>query len=180
MGLRRPVVVLLVLVLAGCALVVALALTRPDAAGPGPAPGGGAGDYRAADLPGPGGDALDAAVAAMPRALGYDHRDLAGSLRAATATMTDDYAVRFRRIYDERVGDFAERRRAVTQAQVRAAGVVRVGGEDRAVCLLYVDQVLTSGRDLAAGETEVLGRNRVVVDMVRRGDRWLVDDLDVV
>lgn len=175
--LRRRVVVLLVLVLAGSGLTVALALTRPDVA---PSAPDSRGDYEVADLLGPGGDGLEAAVAAVPLAFGYDHADLTGSLRAASETMTPAYAARFARVFGREVRPFAREREAVTEARVRGAGVVRTGGGEDVVCLLYVDQVLVSGRGLAAGESEVLGRNRVLVDVVLTDGVWKVDDIQVL
>ena len=174
---RRLVAVLLALVLAGSALSVVLAVTRPDASGIGVLPGSGP-TYQAATLPGSGGEALEYAVTAVPLALSYDHRDLAGSLRQATSRMTRDYAAEFTAIFDDEVRPSARRRKAVTEARVRGAGVVRSRGDATAVCLVYVDQLLVSGTGVeAGGPPDVLSRSRVVVDLVRRDDGWRISGL---
>jgi Mce-associated membrane protein len=173
----RAVLVLLVLVLAGSALCVALAVTRPGvsaADGPPEAVGTDGEVYVPADLVGPGGDALEAAVAALPLTLTYDHADLDASLTAATATMTPAYAREFAGVFDRRVRAFARRRDAVSEGVVRGAGVVRTTDDTAAVCLVYLDQVLLEGRGVDPEEPEVIGRNRVRVELVRRDGAWLV------
>lgn len=173
---RRSVTPLLVLVLLGSALSVVLAVTRPEAEGAGVQPGNAA-TYEVATLLGPGGEALEYAVTAVPLALSYDHRDLDGSLAGARSRMTREYGADFARIFDRRVRPLAQERKAVTEAVVRGSGVVRTRGDDVATCLLYVDQVLLEGTGLKKGETEVLARSRVVVDLVRREQGWRIDGL---
>lgn len=180
----RRVSVLLVLVLVGSALSVVLALTRSDAGGaaePPPVVRVGGPAYETAELLGPGGDALEAAVAAVPLAFGYDHRRLDADLEAATATMTRVYADSFARAFDRRVRPFAQRRRAVAEAVVRGAGVVRTRDDTTALCLVYVDQLLVGARGRRAGaEPELLAANRVLVDLVLRDGRWRVDGITTV
>ncbi|MDO9457824.1 hypothetical protein [Nocardioides sp.] len=178
------VAVLLALVVAGSVLSVVLALTRPDPVGAGEPPGTTgttAPGFRAADLVGPGGDALSAAVRSLPLTLSYDHRDLDGSLAAATALMTRRYATVFTRSFDRRVRPFAARRRAVAQGLVRGAGVVRTDDDENAVCLLYVDQVLVEARGLTRDdEPEVIARSRVRVDLVLVGGAWKIAGIRAV
>ena len=180
----RRVSVLLVLVLVGSALSVALALTRSDAQGaPGPPAlvRAGGPTYEPAELLGPGGDALEAAVATASRAFAYDHRRLRAGLDAATATMTRSYATEFTRAFDRRVRPFAQRRRAVAEAVVRGAGVVRTRDDTTALCLVYVDQLLVEARGRRPrAEPEVLGANRVLVELVLRDGRWRVDGMSTV
>lgn len=180
----RCVSVLLVLVLLGSALSVTLALTRSEARGaPDPPlvvrPDGPA--YEPAPLLGPAGRALEAAVASASRAFAYDHRELRAGLDAATATMTRAYATEFTRAFDRRVRPFAERRRVVTEAVVRAAGVVRTRDDAAALCLVYVDQLLVEARGRRPrAEPELLAAHRLLVELVLRDGRWKVDGITTV
>lgn len=176
-GRRRVISVLTVLVLLGSALSLYLALTRPGQAAI-PARPGSEVAYRAADLDGPGGAALAVAVDALPAALSYDFRDLDASLAAATRTMTGSFAEEFTTTFDERARPVAKTRKAVTDAVVRAAGVVRTQGDARAVCLVFVDQVLLrSSRQDADEPPTTLSRNRVLVDLVLRSGTWKIDGI---
>lgn len=121
--------------------------------------------------------AVTAAVAATPLALSYDWSSLDRSLAAATSRMTPDFAQDFRSTFEASVRPLATQEHAVTQARVRAAGVVGRSG-DRVTCLLYVDQVLVSSKELSRGKQPVkVGQNRVVVKMLRVGNTWRVDDI---
>lgn len=174
---RRVVSVLTVLVLVGSGLCLYLALTRPDEMALPDRPGAGA-TYRPADLDGPGGTALAVAVDALPAALSYDFRDLDASLAAATRTMTTAFAARFTATFDERARPAAISRKAVTEALVRGAGVVRAVGDTRAVCLVFVDQLLLrSTRHPADRPPTTLSRNRVLVELVLRSGTWKIDDI---
>lgn len=178
MGARRRVIaVLTVLVLLGSAVSLLLALTRPDQAPIAERPGQAA-IYRPADLDGPGGPALAAAVAALPLALSYDFRGLDASLAAATTTMTAAFAAQFTKTFDERARPLAKQRKAVTEAVVRGAGVVRTQGPSRAVCLLFVDQRLLQSVRLDPGDPPMtLTTNRVLVVVVLRSGTWKIDGI---
>lgn len=122
-------------------------------------------------------DAVRAAVAALPLALSYDYKSPERTLAAATSKMTPDFADEFRATFDATVRPLALKEKAVTQAQVRAAGVVSRSG-NRVTCLVYVDQVLVSSTDLASGKKPVkVGQNRVLVKLLRVGHSWKVDDI---
>ncbi len=121
--------------------------------------------------------AVRAAVAALPIALSYDYNAPERTLAAATSWMTPDFADEFRATFDATVRPLALKEKAVTQAKVRAAGVVGRSGK-RVTCLVYVDQVLVSSTDLASGKKPVkVGQNRVLVKMLRVGNSWKVDDI---
>lgn len=183
---RRParatvVRVLTLLVLVASVVSLVLALTRPDATSAAP-PSTAEGTYDPASLAGPGGPALEAAVAALPTVLSYDHRDLRGSLRAARRTMTRDFAKEFAKSFDRRVKPFARKRNAVIDGVVRAAGLVRVRQDGRAgrraVCLVYVDRRQLSGRQSPVdAPPQLLGGYRVLVTMVSRADGWKIDGI---
>lgn len=178
---RQVVLVLFALVLAASGLNVVLALTRPD---PSEADSTarphlvGQGTYAAAELEGPGGPALDAAVATLPLALSYDYRHIKGSVSKATRGMTKSFATRFEATFARTALPLARDKNVVTDAVVRAAGLVRVEGEDRALCLVYVDQRLVSSAmtKKGAGPT-VLKKSRVLVTLFSRDGEWLVDGI---
>ena len=173
---RRVVEVLTALVIIGSALCLYLALTRPDRVPLAELPGEGAA-YRVADLAGPGGPALAAAVDALPAALSYNFRDLDASLAAATRRMTASYADEFTATFDERARPVATARKAITEAVVRGAGLVRAS-DARALALVFIDQLLVrSTRQDADDPPSTLSRNRVLVTLVLRSGTWRIDDL---
>lgn len=133
------------------------------------------GVYRVGSVPDR--DAVRAAVTALPLALSYDYRAPERTLAAATSKMTPDFADEFRATFDATVRPLALKDHAVTQTKVRAAGVVDRSGE-RVTCLVYVDQVLVSSKDLAGGKKPVkVGQNRVLVRLLQVGHSWKVDDI---
>ncbi|WP_300401828.1 hypothetical protein [Nocardioides sp.] len=180
---RNVVPVLTILVLIGSALSLALALTRPDPRPPADLPGadGGVGTYQAADLEGPGGPAVAAAVELLPVALSYDFRDLPGGLDDATAVMTPTFAEAFTASFNSSARPLARRQRAIAQAQVRGAGLVRVIDSQTVLALAYVDQVLVQSRTLARSDPpQVLTRNRVLVRLARVDGEWLVANISPI
>ena len=74
---------------------------------------------------------------------------------------------------DDKVLDNAPERRTVVQADVRASGVVHAE-TDRVNVLLFVNQTTTSTANPGEPQTAL---NRVVMQMARSGDTWLVDDI---
>lgn len=179
-ALRRVVPVLIVLVLLGSALSLVLALTRPDPKPPADRPGAGSEPYAAALLEGEGGAAVEAMVRAMPVVLAYDYRDLDSGLAEATTLMTDGFAKAFTRSFNTSARPLARRQRAVAEARVRGAGVVRVIDADAVVALAYVNQVLTSRPERSAKKTEIITRSRVLVRLVREGETWLVSNISPI
>lgn len=169
--------VLTVLVLAAAALTGYLA-TRPSPETVRPMMAE-SGDYRAGTVPGAGG-AVEAAVEALPVALSTDYRDLEAGLAEATSLMTASFAEEFRSTFDASARGLARQRKSVTEAHVRAAGLVRADG-DRATCLLYVDQVLVSSRTMKNRAQPVsVSQTRVLVDLEKVGRVWKVDGIEPV
>ena len=71
-------------------------------------------------------------------------------------------------------------RQLITRTQATATGKVSDAAgtaedEDHVEVLLFVDQVL----ERAGDEQSTVDSNRVVMQMVRQGDRWLVDDVEL-
>ena len=141
------------------------------------------GTYTVGTVLGESNAALAAAVAAVPAALSYDYANLDASLVAATSRMTEDFAAEFRTTFEASVRPLATQKQAVSEAQVRAAGIVSSSDDagGTVVCLVYVDQVLVSSKELKASDQPVkIGQTRVRVRLVRVGDSWKVDDLQPV
>lgn len=138
------------------------------------------GTYTVGTVPGEPRAALEAAVAAVPPALSYDFAHLDRTLTAATSRMTQDFAAEFRTTFEATVRPLATQKEAVSQTRVRAAGVVS-STDDAVECLVYVDQVLVSSKEMRSGDQPVkVGQTRVRVRMVRVGEAWKVDDLQPV
>ncbi len=116
-------------------------------------------------------------MAGLPPALSYDVHDLAGSLTAATDAMTARTRRSSSPIFDRRARPAARERKAVTEAVVNAAGLVRTQ-ERRVVCLVLVDQLLVEGRghDPEAAPS-LVSHNRVLVTMVLRSGTWKIDGI---
>lgn len=116
------------------------------------------------------------AVAAGERAaaaiLAYNHKTLEADRDAASRYMTPEYREKYLDTF-QLVLDNAPQRRTVVQADVRASGVVHAESE-RVNVLLFVNQTTTSTAN--AGEPQ-MALNRVVMEMARDGDTWLVDDI---
>ena len=174
---RSVLLVLCVLALLAAGAFVAIRETTPDETLRSPRSGDTSAGYRpgtvSADLDG----ATQTAVDVLPLALGYDYRSLSTGLRRATALMSPSFAQEFRRTFNGSAARLARSKKAVTRATVRAAGVVRASDQE-ATCLVYVDQVLVSSATLKDTEAPVrVSQNRVLVGLVRSGDRWKVDSI---
>ena len=125
------------------------------------------------------GDAVAAAAATLPLALSYDYRELEAGVASATAGMTSSFAAQFRDTFAGSAAELAQDKQAVTSATVLGAGLVRLDGDDRALCLVFVDQALVSSATLGAPERPVqVSENRVLVEVERVDDRWLVDSIE--
>ena len=116
--------------------------------------------------------APSAAEAAAAAVLAYDHTSLEADLDNAVKFMTDDFAEEYSETFEKVVAPTAEDSQAKVSAVVRAAGVIRAT-EDTARVLLFVDQATVT----AENQRPRIALNRVVMTMVREGDRWLVDDI---
>ena len=71
----------------------------------------------------------------------------------------------------------ARRKQEVADAVVRDAGLVRVVGDDRAVCLVFVDLRLLAARGTTLDRPRVTGRTRLRVTLDRVDGEWLVAGL---
>ena len=118
------------------------------------------------------GDVVSAATSGVASVLSYDYRHLDTDFARAQGLLTP----KFRKQYDDTtakgVRPLATKSKAISSADVSAAGVVDAG-RDRAVVLVFVNQTVTNSQ-LAAPR---LDRSRIKVSLVRSHGRWLIDKL---
>jgi Mce-associated membrane protein len=118
------------------------------------------------------GDVVGAATSGVATVLSYDYRHLDSDFARAQGLLTAS----FRKQYDDTtakgVRPLAAKYKAISSADVSAAGVVE-DGRDRAVVLVFVNQTVTNSQ-LSAPR---LDRSRIKVSLVRSHGRWLIDKL---
>jgi Mce-associated membrane protein len=175
---RWLVLVLAVLVLVAGGLTAWLA-TRPEPDSHRPEISKEDGTYRAGSLPSDEAeDAVKAAARAMELALALDYRKLDEGLSDATQLMTDSFVARFSSDFNKLARTRALKKKAVTSALVRGAGLVRMEGDDEAYCLVYVNQVLLETKNLGKDSKPIdVSQNRVQVGLKKVGGDWLVDSI---
>lgn len=174
-GRRKILVAVLALLVVGAAVLTWRLADREPVAAVQPAVAED-GTYTVGTVAGEPRSAVQAAVDVVPIALSYDHRDLERTVTAASSRMTVEFAEEFRTTFEATVRPLATTKQAVSQARVRAAGIVS-HTDDHVVCLVYVDQVLVESKDLGPDDPVKVGQTRVTVHLVRVGDSWKVDDL---
>jgi len=128
------------------------------------------------------GQALAAARQAAPVVLSYDYRHLDRDFAAARARLTGHFRDEYRKTTTTVVGPTARKYHGVVKATVSAptggspAASVISASADRAVVLLFVNQVTTS--------TQVSGSrvdlNRVRMTLTRMSDGWKVSGVDAL
>lgn len=176
-GRRTTVLVLVVLVALATAATAYLA-TRPTPRDVVPAVAKD-GAYRVGSLPSAEGKAaIEAAVDALPVALSYNYRSLDKGVADARSHMTTSFGTEFAATFNKTAKPQATQQQAVANALVRGAGLVRLD-EDRAVCIVYVNQVLASSKTMRQKRSPVkLTQSRVRVGLSQQGGEWLVDSIE--
>lgn len=105
----------------------------------------------------------------------FSYDDLEAHADEAKALMTDDFAKQYDTIAPA-LDDLAPQRKVEVTATVRNAAVLPCGDDcstSKASVLVFLDQ----DRRLADDDTPTVFGNRIVVDLVRSGDDWKVDDI---
>jgi hypothetical protein len=122
-------------------------------------------------------DARKAAIAAArtetAATLSYDYRHLAADFAAAERGLTPKFRTSYARTAASSVVPLARQTHAVSTATVAAAGVVSAGA-DSAKILVYADQTVQNN---LLKTTSRLDQSVIEVSMVKRGGRWLIDNL---
>jgi Mce-associated membrane protein len=118
------------------------------------------------------GDVVGAATSGVATVLSYDYRHLDADFAHAQGLLTP----KFRKQYDDTtakgVRPLAAKYKAISSADVSAAGVVEAT-DTRAIVLVFVNQTVTNSQ-LSAPR---LDRSRIRVSLVRSNGRWLIDKL---
>lgn len=116
-------------------------------------------------------DAVRAAESAVVPVLSYDYRHLDDDRAAAVARMTDDFAKDYSKTF-ALIEQNAPETKAVVQVEVLASALASAG-DDRVDVLLFVNRPTTNKKST---EAQVY-RDQVTLKMVRKGGKWLVDDM---
>ena len=119
--------------------------------------------------------AADAAASAATTIFSYTYNKLPDHLRDSQATMTPAFAKRFKSI-SPALSALAPQRKIQVKAVVRDAATLECGdacNENKATVLIFIDQArVVDGSD----KPTVFG-NRILLSMVKSGDRWLVSNV---
>lgn len=116
--------------------------------------------------------AVRTAASVTAQALSYGHEDLDAQVAAASAGMTDEFAVEYREATEQTRARFT-RDRATQEVRVAGSAVV-TASDTRATALLFLDQYLAE----AGSGTTVTGF-RALVSVTRQDGRWLVSDIRI-
>ena len=114
--------------------------------------------------------ATDDASRLVVQLASYDHTDVDANLAVVTAEATPDFAERYREV-SEGLRELLASGEGTSTGTVTHAAAESVGHE-RAVVLVFLDQEI-SNVTVPEGRVD---SSRMVVTLVRDGDRWLLDD----
>lgn len=114
-------------------------------------------------------DATEEASRLVVQLASYDHADVDANLDAVVAESTPDFADRYREV-SEGLRELLISGQGTSTGTVTHAAAQSVDGQ-RAVVLLFLDQEVTN---VTVPEGRV-DASRMVVTLVRDGDRWLLD-----
>jgi Mce-associated membrane protein len=118
------------------------------------------------------GEAPAQAERAAEQLLSYDYATLQADADEVSGLLTAEYAATFHKTVEAFLAEPAAEARGKVSATVMSSGVVS-GTADEVDVLLFVDQTSVTAAD-PKGTTAL---NRVLMTMVRDGDRWLVGDV---
>lgn len=114
--------------------------------------------------------ATDDASRLVVQLASYNHTDVDENLAVVTAEATPDFAERYREV-SEGLRELLASGKGTSAGTVTHAAAESVD-EERAVVLVFLDQEITN---ITVPEGRV-DSSRMVVTLVRDGDRWLLDD----
>ncbi|KRB76208.1 hypothetical protein ASE01_14425 [Nocardioides sp. Root190] len=178
---RRVLALLVAVVIAAAAVAWLATRSEPDAVRPAVDD---AAAHTAGSVPAAPDGALQAVSDLLPTALSYDHSTLDADLAEATAAMTEAFAKEYADTFDATVRPLATSRKAISEAHVRATGLIRSADAGQALVLAYVDQVLVSSgssgsSESSGGEEPVrVSQTRVLVSVKSVDGTWLLDSID--
>jgi Mce-associated membrane protein len=114
-------------------------------------------------------DARQAAILLAQDLATYDYRDLGGNFQHVAANATQNFSGQLRALTEE-LGPELQQTRAVANATVRSAGVVRADA-GKAVVAVFVDQTVTNTRT-PEPRTE---RSRMELTLLKQAGVWRLD-----
>ena len=114
--------------------------------------------------------ATDDASRLVVQLASYDHTDVDANLAVVTAEATPDFAERYREV-SEGLRELLASGEGTSTGTVTHAAAESVDDE-RAVVLVFLDQEI-SNVTVPEGRVD---SSRMIVTLVRDGDRWLLDD----
>lgn len=119
-------------------------------------------------------EGVDTAAKAATKMFARTYQDYDAEVDAATAMMTDRFAVEYRGTTDDIKREFVARRTSV-EVRVVGQGVVRANTSELQV-LLFLDQYVNRGR--GADARTAYTPYRALLTMVHTDRGWFVDDLE--
>jgi Mce-associated membrane protein len=119
--------------------------------------------------------AVAAAASGVASVLSYNYKSLDNDFTKAEALLTPSFRKTYEATTAKAVQPLAAKYKAVSTAQVTAAGVVSASTA-KATVLVFVSQQVTNTQ-LASPR---LDRSRIVVDLVHQKGRWLIAKLTPV
>ncbi|MGH3863752.1 VirB8/TrbF family protein [Actinokineospora sp.] len=118
--------------------------------------------------------AVDAGTRYATDLAGYDFTNLAGNFTTVTANSTEKFAQQYKQVSDN-LTQLIMQMKATSKGAVTQLGVVE-SDADSAVLILFLDQTITNTN---APQPRV-DRNRMRLSLVLSGDRWLIDDVQLL
>jgi Mce-associated membrane protein len=104
----------------------------------------------------------------------YEHTNLQGNFAAVAANSTEKFAGQYKQV-SESLTALIQQYQATSKGTVVKAGIAEAD-EERAVVVLFVDQVVTNTNNAEPRSD----RNRMQMTLMRSGDRWLIDDVQLM
>lgn len=104
----------------------------------------------------------------------YDFRNLGGNFAAVTEGSSPRFAQQYKQISDN-LAKLIQQYQATSTGTVVNEGIASAD-ENRAVLTLFVDQAVTNTNN----PQPRVDRNRMQMILVRDGDRWVLDDVQLV
>lgn len=109
----------------------------------------------------------------------YDFHDLNGNSAAVARNSSPRFAQQYKQVSDS-LTKLIQQYQATSKGTVVDRGIAHVDGSgadaNRAVLTLFVDQAITNTNN----PQPRVDRNRMRMTLVRSGDRWLLDDVQLV
>ncbi|SDI07934.1 Mce-associated membrane protein [Actinokineospora alba] len=118
--------------------------------------------------------AVDAGTRYATDLASYDFTNLAGNFTTVTANSTEKFAQQYKQVSDN-LTQLIVQMKATSKGSVTQLGVVE-SDADSAVLILFLDQAITNTNS----PQPRVDRNRMRLSLVQSGDRWLIDDVQLL